>query len=146
VIVNDQNLQDALQRLFYNAAYVCSLRLHTEFSVIDGTTRIDDSVKLAAADQRPARAGHHRPEQSVRCYQVLQGRRKRQRSKPIIGAEDLVLEGWVKDAASSCHAWCCWCKTTQGYLNLSELLARAWTPERSEERRPSSVGVAAGAQ
>ena len=32
------------------------LRLHTEFSVIDGTTRIDDSIKVAAADQQPALA------------------------------------------------------------------------------------------
>lgn len=32
------------------------LRLHTEFSVVDGTTRIDDIVKAAAADGQPALA------------------------------------------------------------------------------------------
>ena len=32
------------------------LRLHTEFSVVDGTNRIDEIVKAAAADQQPALA------------------------------------------------------------------------------------------
>ena len=32
------------------------LRLHTEFSVVDGTTRIDEVVSAAAADQQPALA------------------------------------------------------------------------------------------
>ncbi len=32
------------------------LRLHTEFSVVDGTNRIDEVVKAAAADRQPALA------------------------------------------------------------------------------------------
>ena len=32
------------------------LRLHTEFSVVDGTNRIDDVVAAAAADGQPALA------------------------------------------------------------------------------------------
>ncbi|HOV20967.1 MAG TPA: PHP domain-containing protein, partial [Ottowia sp.] len=32
------------------------LRLHTEFSVVDGTTRIDDIVQAAAADGQGALA------------------------------------------------------------------------------------------
>ncbi|RYH23234.1 MAG: PHP domain-containing protein, partial [Alcaligenaceae bacterium] len=32
------------------------LRLHTEFSVVDGTNRIDEVVKAAAKDQQPALA------------------------------------------------------------------------------------------
>ncbi|MDE2617531.1 MAG: PHP domain-containing protein, partial [Burkholderiales bacterium] len=32
------------------------LRLHTEFSVVDGTVRIEDIVKAAAADRQPALA------------------------------------------------------------------------------------------
>ena len=32
------------------------LRLHTEFSVVDGTCRIDDVVKAASRDQQPALA------------------------------------------------------------------------------------------
>jgi DNA polymerase III subunit alpha len=32
------------------------LRLHSEFSVVDGTNRIDDAVQVAADDQQPALA------------------------------------------------------------------------------------------
>ena len=32
------------------------LRTHTEFSVVDGTNRIDEIVKAAAADKQPAMA------------------------------------------------------------------------------------------
>ena len=32
------------------------LRLHTEFSVVDGTCRIDDVLKAAQADGQPALA------------------------------------------------------------------------------------------
>lgn len=32
------------------------LRLHTEFSVVDSTCRIDEIVKAAAADKQPALA------------------------------------------------------------------------------------------
>ena len=35
------------------------LRLHTEFSVVDGTNRIDDIVKSAANDGQPALAITH---------------------------------------------------------------------------------------
>ena len=32
------------------------LRLHSEFSVVDGTNRIDDTVQVAARDGQPALA------------------------------------------------------------------------------------------
>jgi len=32
------------------------LRTHTEFSVVDGTLRVDDAVKAAAQDGQPAMA------------------------------------------------------------------------------------------
>jgi DNA polymerase-3 subunit alpha len=32
------------------------LRLHSEFSVVDGTNRIDDAVQVAADDKQPALA------------------------------------------------------------------------------------------
>ena len=34
----------------YNDRMFVHLRLHTEFSVVDGTTRIDDVIKMAAKD------------------------------------------------------------------------------------------------
>ncbi len=41
---------------FYNGGMFVHLRLHTEFSVVDGTTRIDELAKAAAADRQPAMA------------------------------------------------------------------------------------------
>ncbi|MFA5682424.1 MAG: PHP domain-containing protein, partial [Hydrogenophaga sp.] len=43
------------QRWHHRVMFV-HLRLHTEFSVVDGTTRIDDVVDAAAADGQPALA------------------------------------------------------------------------------------------
>ena len=54
------------------------LRTHTEYSVVDGTLRID-AAAAAAARRRHAGAGHHRPEQPVRRGQVLQGLPRRGR-------------------------------------------------------------------
>jgi hypothetical protein len=73
------------------------LRLHTEFSVVDGTNRIDELVQAAAA-RRPARIGHHRSQQPVWCHQVLQGRRGKG-VKPILGAE-MFVEGEAGAAPS----------------------------------------------
>jgi DNA polymerase-3 subunit alpha len=61
------------------------LRLHTEFSVVDGTNRIDEVVKAAAADQQPALAitDLNNLFGAVKFYK--QGRGKG--VKPVIGAE-----------------------------------------------------------
>ncbi len=40
----------------YNPKMFVHLRLHTEFSVIDSTCRIDEVVKAAAKDRQPALA------------------------------------------------------------------------------------------
>ena len=40
----------------YNAGMFVHLRLHTEFSVVDSTCRIDDVVAAAAKDGQPALA------------------------------------------------------------------------------------------
>jgi rhamnose transport system substrate-binding protein len=48
------------------------LRLHTEFSVVDGTNRIDEIVKAAQADAQPA-LGITDLNNAVRRHQVLQG-------------------------------------------------------------------------
>jgi DNA polymerase-3 subunit alpha len=99
------------------------LRLHTEFSVVDGTNRVDEIVK-AAASRWPAGAGHHRPEQPVWRHQVLQGS-PRQGVKPLIGAE-MMVQGLAKDP-TQLSRMVLLVQNSQGYLNLCELLARAWT-------------------
>ncbi|WP_198970383.1 DNA polymerase III subunit alpha [Xylophilus sp. ASV27] len=99
------------------------LRLHTEFSVVDGTNRIDEIVKAAAADGQPALAITDLSNLfgAIKFYKAARGKGV----KPLIGAE-LFLEGLGCDPAASSRVivlvqhW-------QGYLNLCELLARAWT-------------------
>ena len=106
------------------------LRLHTEFSVVDGTVRIDEAVKTATSHNQGALAvtDLNNLFGAVKFY-------KQARSsgvKPIIGAE-IVVEGFTaaaqRDASKepTVSRMVLLVQNTQGYLNLSELLARAWT-------------------
>jgi DNA polymerase-3 subunit alpha len=98
------------------------LRLHTEFSVIDGTTRIDEVVKAASNGQAAlAITDLSNLFGAVKFYKEA----RKRGVKPIIGAE-VWLEGLGKDAAQLSRVLLL-AQNTQGYLNLSELLARAWT-------------------
>ncbi len=104
------------------------LRLHTEFSVIDGTTRIDDSVQLAARDQQPALAITDLGNLFGAIKFYKEGRKRG--VKPIIGAE-VWFEGLGKDASQLSRILLL-VQNHAGYLNLSELLARAWTRSASK--------------
>ena len=99
------------------------LRLHTEFSVIDGTTRVDDVVAAAARDAQPALAITDLGNLfgAVKFYQAARGAGV----KPILGAE-VLLEGLGADKEVLSRVLLL-VQNQQGYLNLSELLARAWT-------------------
>ncbi len=99
------------------------LRLHTEFSVVDGTTRIDDIVKAAAADGQPALAitDLNNLFGAIKFYKAGRGKGV----KPVIGAE-IQLEGLGQDPLATSKMLLL-VQNKQGYLNLSELLARAWT-------------------
>ncbi|MDD5336022.1 MAG: DNA polymerase III subunit alpha [Rhodoferax sp.] len=99
------------------------LRLHTEFSVIDGTNRIDDIVKCAAADRQPALAITDLSNLfgAIKFYKEA----RKRGVKPLIGAE-IWLEGLGQDETTLSRLVLL-VQNRQGYLNLSELLARAWT-------------------
>ena len=99
------------------------LRLHTEFSVVDGTNRIDEVVKAAAADGQPALAITDLSNLfgAIKFYKQARGKGV----KPVIGAE-IVVEGIGKEA-DALSRMVVLVQGRQGYLNLSELLARAWT-------------------
>ncbi|MCM2297575.1 DNA polymerase III subunit alpha [Rhodoferax sp.] len=99
------------------------LRLHTEFSVIDGTTRIDEVVKAAAADGQPALAITDLSNLFGAIKFYKEGRKRG--VKPLIGAE-VWLEGLGKEAGQLSRVLLL-VQNHPGYLNLSELLARAWT-------------------
>ncbi|MGR4868102.1 DNA polymerase III subunit alpha [Variovorax sp. LARHSF232] len=99
------------------------LRLHTEFSVVDGTNRIDEAVKAAAKDGQPALAitDLNNLFGAVKFYKEARGKGV----KPVLGTE-VFVEGLGKDAGTLTRMILL-VQDTQGYLNLSELLARAWT-------------------
>ena len=99
------------------------LRLHTEFSVVDGTNRIDDVVAAAAADGQPALAisDLNNLFGAIKFYKAARGKGV----KPLIGAE-VLCEGLGKDAAAASRLLLL-VQNRQGYLHLSELLARAYT-------------------
>ena len=99
------------------------LRLHTEFSVVDGTNRIDEVIKAAAADGQPALAITDLSNlfAAIKFYKEA----RKRGVKPLIGAE-IWLEGLGQDA-TSLSRMVLLVQNKQGYLNVSELLARAWT-------------------
>jgi DNA polymerase III subunit alpha len=103
------------------------LRLHTEFSVVDGTVRIDEAVKTAAQYGQGALAvtDLNNLFGAVKFYKEARSNGV----KPILGAE-IWLEGFGSaDAGKEAmlSRVILLVQNKQGYLNLSELLARAWT-------------------
>ena len=99
------------------------LRQHTEFSVVDGTNRIPDVVEAAAENQQPALAitDLNNLFGTVKFYKAA----RKSGIKPLIGAE-IFLEGLNQDATALSRMLVL-VQNNQGYLNLSELLTRAWT-------------------
>lgn len=73
------------------------LRLHTEFSVVDGTNRIDELAKAAAKDGQPALAITDLSNLfgAIKFYKEMRGKGV----KPILGAE-VFVEGEAGAAPS----------------------------------------------
>jgi len=97
------------------------LRAHTEFSVVDGTLRIDDAVAAAAADGQGALA--------ITDLSNLFGAVKFYRAaraagvKPILGAEvHMAPENGEKTSTRLVLL----VQNRAGYLHLSTLLSRGW--------------------
>ncbi|MFG6449226.1 DNA polymerase III subunit alpha [Roseateles sp. BYS180W] len=97
------------------------LRTHSEFSVVDGTLRIDDAAKAAAKDGQVALALTDLANMfgAVKFYNAC----RKNGVKPVLGA-DVWLEPDAADRPPSRVLLLV--QSTQGYLNLSELLSRAW--------------------
>jgi DNA polymerase-3 subunit alpha len=100
------------------------LRLHTEYSVVDGTLRIDASVAAARADAQPALgiADLGNLFGAVKFYKACRAKGV----KPVIGA-DVWLEPPADAGERQASRLLLLVQHRQGYLNLCELLARAWT-------------------
>jgi len=98
------------------------LRTHTEYSVVDGTLRIDDAASAAAADAQVALAitDLNNLFGAVKFYSAC----RKKGVKPIVGVDVLLEpEGGEKHPSRLVLL----VQDTQGYLNLCELLAKAWT-------------------
>lgn len=108
------------------------LRLHSEFSVVDSTLRIDEAVTAAAQDGQPALA--------LTDLNNLFGAVKFYRAaikagvQPILGAEVLIedLLPSVKDRPLPRVLLLA--QNQQGYLNLCELLTRGWLAVGNKEQ------------
>jgi DNA polymerase-3 subunit alpha len=98
------------------------LRLHTEFSVVDGTNRIEEIVKAAGVDAQPALgiSDLNNLFGAIKFYKEARGAGL----KPVIGCE-LMLQGLGSDAAVLSRVVLL-VQNHRGYLNLCEILARGW--------------------
>ena len=99
------------------------LRNHTEFSVVDGTLRIDDLVDAAAQDQQPALAITDLSNLfgTVKFYSAA----RKKGIKPIIGA-DIWLEPDTTVGEKNPSRLLLLVQSPRGYHNLCELLSRGW--------------------
>ncbi|HEX6703573.1 MAG TPA: DNA polymerase III subunit alpha [Albitalea sp.] len=97
------------------------LRTHTEFSVVDGILRVDDAVDAAAADGQGALAVTDLSNLfgAIKFYSSA----RKRGIKPVMGA-DVWIEPDSADKAAS--RLLLLVQDGQGYLNLCELLSRAW--------------------
>jgi DNA polymerase III subunit alpha len=99
------------------------LRLHSEFSIVDGTNRIEAVIQAAAQDGQPALAitDLNNLFGAIKFYK--EGRSKG--VKPILGAE-VVVEGLGPDPTVT-QRLVLLVQNHAGYLNVCQLLALGWT-------------------
>ncbi|WP_019140015.1 DNA polymerase III subunit alpha [Noviherbaspirillum massiliense] len=97
------------------------LRLHTEFSIVDGLVRIDDVVKAAAKDRQAALAITDLANLfgMVKFYKAARGKGV----KPIAGCDVWISNDDDREKPSRLLLLV---KNRTGYLQLCELLTRAW--------------------
>src|SRR4030095_9144705 len=116
------------------------LRLHTEFSVVDGMARVDDAVAAAAADGMPALAITDASNLfgAIKFFQAARG----SGVQPIVGCDLWITNERNRDAAYRATLLC---RNRAGYLALCELLTRAHSQNqwrgRAEVRREWLKGV-----
>jgi len=103
------------------------LRLHSEFSIADGTVKIDDAIAAAMADAMPALA---LTDLSNVFGLVKFYRAARERGlKPIVGCDVWLTHESERDAP---YRALLLCANRDGYLKLCDWLSRAF---RSNQHR-----------
>ncbi|MDL1861274.1 DNA polymerase III subunit alpha [Betaproteobacteria bacterium PRO7] len=111
------------------AAPFVHLRLHSEFSVVDGIVRIDEAVKKAAADGQGALALTDSANLfgAIKFYSAA----RRRGVKPIIGCDVWISNDAERDNP---HRLLLLVQDRRGYTNLCELLTRAWLTNQHRGR------------
>ena len=97
------------------------LRCHSEYSIVDGTVRIDDYVEHAVQDQMPALALTDLSNLfgAIKFYQKARGNG----IKPLLGC-DLWLENPLN--RDQPYRIMLLCQTLDGYTKLCALISRAY--------------------
>jgi DNA polymerase III subunit alpha len=97
------------------------LRLHSEYSIVDGLVRLDDVIAAAAKDQQPALAISDLANLfgMVKFYKAARGKG----IKPIVGCDVWITNESNRDKPSRLLLLV---KNRHGYLQLCELLSQAW--------------------
>ena len=105
------------------------LRVHSEYSIVDGLVRIDELVGAAAKDQQPALAVTDLANMfcMVRFYKAARGKG----IKPIVG-----VDAWITndDNRDKPFRLLILAKNRSGYLQLCELLSKAWLTNQYKGR------------
>ena len=105
------------------------LRVHSEYSIVDGLVRIDDLVGAAAKDKQPALAVTDLANMfcMVRFYKAARGKG----IKPIVGVDAWITNDDNRDKPSRLLILA---KNRTGYLQLCDLLSRAWLTNQHKGR------------
>ncbi len=105
------------------------LRVHSEYSIVDGLVRIDDVIKAAAKDKQPALAVTDLANLfgMVKFYKAARGKGM----KPIAGCDVWISNDNDRDKPTRMLLLV---KNRQGYLQLCELLATAWLTNQHRGR------------
>jgi len=110
------------------------LRLHSEYSITDGIVRLDDAVARATADGMPALALTDLANffGLVKFYSSARNRG----IKPVLGADVFLTNGTDPDRP---YRLLLLCRNRQGYLQLCELMSRAYMAPRIRGRAEISA-------
>ncbi len=111
------------------AAPFVHLRIHTEFSLVDGIVRVKDLVKSVAQDCQPALAITDQSNMFalVKGYNACMGAG----IKPVL-ASDVYIER--EDEPENPYCMTLFAQNAQGYLHLTELVSSGFTQNQHHEK------------
>src|SRR5450830_50005 len=105
------------------------LRVHSEYSIVDGLVRIDDVVKAAAKEKQVALAVTDLSNLfgMVKFYKAARGKGV----KPVVGVDVWITNDDNREKPSRLMLLA---KNRMGYLQLCELLSQAWLTNQYKGR------------